>query len=330
MADSPEPTQTPSPLRLENQHFREFMDNSPLLAWIKDENLGWQYMNASFEKHRGIKEGEALGKTYEEILPGEFAQRTHIVDCKVREQQKAIEQIEEHPDASGKLHKWLVTRFPIDGPDGEVWIAGTAFDISDRAELESEKQLTDFGLEHSAAPFFMVDAEARILRVNEAASLHSGYAKEELYQLTVQDLNLDFSKEAWNKYWQNLKEKKFLRFESHHKRKNGRIIPIEIEANYVEFEGKAYSFSFIRNISERKAWEESRDKLNQELEQRINELQTQRAEASALNEENRLSDFGLKHAAVAFFLSDEFLVGGRHSGLFSARSWWILCWVDGC
>ena len=62
MADSPEPTQTPSPLRLENQHFREFMDNSPLLAWIKDENLGWQYMNASFEKHRGIKEGEALGK----------------------------------------------------------------------------------------------------------------------------------------------------------------------------------------------------------------------------------------------------------------------------
>ena len=51
-------------------------------------------------------------------------------------------------------------------------------------------------------------------------------------------------------------------FETQHQTKQGRVFPVEITANYVEFDGKEYSFAFARDITERKRAEEALRKAN--------------------------------------------------------------------
>jgi PAS domain S-box-containing protein len=54
-----------------------------------------------------------------------------------------------------------------------------------------------------------------------------------------------------------LKENGHARFETFHRAKDGRVYPVEIQSNFLEFEGKEYSCSFVTDISERKRTEEA-------------------------------------------------------------------------
>ena len=50
-------------------------------------------------------------------------------------------------------------------------------------------------------------------------------------------------------------------FESQNITKQGRVFPVEVTANYLEFDGKEYSFAFVRDITERRRAEEVREHL---------------------------------------------------------------------
>ena len=267
--DISELKQAQESLRLSQERFKLFMDHSPMLAWIKDEELRLQYVNSAFEKHRGITAETGLGKKYSELLPGEISERVEATDRRVRDQLEVVEQVEDHLNAEGEKGKWLVFRFPIPGPNGTQWVAGTAMDISDHQRLEAENRLAGFGLDRAAIPFFLVDSEARILRVNEAACKQSGYTKEEFAKMTVHDIDPDFPKEAWPGHWPELKKARFLRFESHHRRKDGSVFPVEIESNYIEFEKEEYTLVFVRDITERKQWAASQERQQSKLEEEV-------------------------------------------------------------
>ncbi|MFQ5691509.1 MAG: PAS domain S-box protein, partial [Nitrospinota bacterium] len=86
---------------------------------------------------------------------------------------------------------------------------------------------------------------------------HLGYAREALLSMTVFDINPDRTAETWPERWEKLKKKGSVTFESRHVAKDGRVVPVEITDNYLEFEGKVYSCSFVRDITERKRAEEA-------------------------------------------------------------------------
>ena len=269
--------ETRDALQESQQRFRQFMENSPLLAWIKDNKLAYRYMNEAFQRHRGVKQKEAEGKAYRDIFPGESAVRTEEVDRQVRDTVKKVESIEEHPDATGKPRKWLVYRFPLLRPDGSIWVAGTALDITDKLELESKGKFTDYALDNAAVAFFLTNQDAKILRVNKAAEKLTGYSKEELGKMTVHDLNPDLPPAQWKLAWDTLEDESYKCYTSYNRHKNGSLTPVEIERNHIVFEGEGYNMAFVRDISERVKM--------QELE----------GEAS-------LANFGLENAATAFFL----------------------------
>jgi PAS domain S-box-containing protein len=70
--------------------------------------------------------------------------------------------------------------------------------------------------------------------------------------MSVPDIDPDFPPESWPDHWRYLKEQGAVTLESRHRRKDGRIFPVEITANYIEFEGKEYNCAFARDITERK------------------------------------------------------------------------------
>jgi len=145
--------------------------------------------------------------------------------------------------------------------------------VTKKLKIKTDPNLAQFTIEQAPDAIVWHDCEARIQRVNQAACEQWGYTREELLGMTIQDINPNSTKQTWAKFWRELKKKKIITFEDEHRTKDGRIIPLEIKVNYIEFEGREYAVGFSRNISERKKIEEEKahayheiDRLRQQLE----------------------------------------------------------------
>src|SRR5450756_1043413 len=94
----------------------------------------------------------------------------------------------------------------------------------------------------------------------------SKHAEDELRTMTIHDIDPDFPAERWPEHIEELEEAGVLTFETRHRRKDGIIIPMEVTAMYLEYDGEAYDVAFARDIRERKraeaALRESRERLD--------------------------------------------------------------------
>jgi PAS domain S-box-containing protein len=117
---------------------------------------------------------------------------------------------------------------------------------------EETLRFTQFAIDHTADAAFWMTSDARFVYVNEAACRLLGYSRNELLTMTFYDIDPMFSKEVWAAHWKVLKQLKTFTFESVHKAKDGRIFPVEITVNFVEFKGKEYNCAFARDITKRK------------------------------------------------------------------------------
>jgi PAS domain S-box-containing protein len=73
--------------------------------------------------------------------------------------------------------------------------------------------------------------------------------------LSIPDIDPLVAQTGWEKAWQLVKERRSMTFETRHRRKDGSVFPVEVSAKYLEFGGKEYSFTFVRDITERKRTE---------------------------------------------------------------------------
>ncbi|MCL4499161.1 MAG: EAL domain-containing protein [Chloroflexi bacterium] len=109
----------------------------------------------------------------------------------------------------------------------------------------------------SASDAIMVhDLDGRLLYVNDAACAISGYCKEELLRMRIQDLDANNPEGLTSPRVRPLVGQKTARFDLYHKGKDGRIVPVEIHARIVDFDGRKVVAGIARDISERKQAEE--------------------------------------------------------------------------
>ena len=130
--------ETARALQTSERRFHAFMDHSPAIAFMKDEQGRLVYLNARFEKLFGIKADQVLGKTDFEWIPVEVARTTHENDRAVMDSGKPAELMEEVPTPDGTRRHWLVFKFPIADASGSRYLAGLAFDMTDRKRAEEE------------------------------------------------------------------------------------------------------------------------------------------------------------------------------------------------
>lgn len=166
----------------------------------------------------------------------------------------------------GRLRKEIISRnktgialdldlaaFAVRSPEGEIsCYVKIERDISDRKRVEQALRLTQFSVDNAADAVFWVDSAARFFYVNQAASLALGYNRSELLQLSLYDIDVKLQPANWPGFWQELKSRTSLMFESKHIRGDGSIFPVEITINYLEFDRREYACAFARDISDRK------------------------------------------------------------------------------
>ena len=125
-------------------------------------------------------------------------------------------------------------------------------EIADRQRIEEKLQLTQVAVDRSADAVFWIGSDAKFIYVNDAACSSLGYSAEELLSMNVHDINPDFPETAWNLHWNVLRRCGSVNIEVHHITKYGRIFPVEITIDHLEFNGKEYQCAFARDISDRK------------------------------------------------------------------------------
>jgi PAS domain S-box-containing protein len=155
-----------------------------------------------------------------------------------------------------------------------------------RQRAEQQVALLSFALSgiHEAA--FMIDEKARVRYVNEEACRLLEYSRDHLLTMTLPDIHSGFSLKDWPDHWRGLKECAARTFERNLKTKAGRLVPVEINANFFEYGGRGYYLELLRDITERKKAErehlanleffESMDRVNRAIQgaQNINEMMT--------------------------------------------------------
>lgn len=142
-------------------------------------------------------------------------------------------------------------------------------DTTQKNLAEQALRMAQFALDRTRDAVFWITEDARFSYVNEAACEALGYAREELLQLEVFDLDADpeHIREIWRDHWEELRNRGSFVFESFHRRKNGSLFPVEIMVNLLTFEGKEFNCAFARDITERRRAEEELRLREHELAQ---------------------------------------------------------------
>lgn len=123
-------------LRASDRRFALFMENLPGVAFMKDTQGRYVYVNEPFENtfHRRGWVGKTDDEFWSPPIANQFKQNDHVVLTT----RKALQTIEVVPHDEG-LHSWLVSKFPILNESGEpMMVGGVAVDITEREQAEGK------------------------------------------------------------------------------------------------------------------------------------------------------------------------------------------------
>ncbi|WP_305042919.1 EAL domain-containing protein [Geoalkalibacter sp.] len=129
-------------------------------------------------------------------------------------------------------------------------------DITDRIRAEEGLRLARFCIDQASIAIFRIDEDGLILEANDQACASLGYERNELCGMEIFDIDPDFDPVRWREHRKTVRNKGSGTIETRHRRKDGTIFPVEVTVNYLDYEGKAFSYSFAQDITERKKAEE--------------------------------------------------------------------------
>ncbi|MBX3452167.1 MAG: PAS domain S-box protein [Planctomycetaceae bacterium] len=121
------------------QRFSRFMQQLPGLAWIKDLEGRYVFLNDAAERAFQRPRTELIGRTDSEIFDAETAQQFRENDERALASSSGIQILETLRDAEGVLRQSLVSKFSIVGAAAEdTLVCGMAIDITERMQFEQQ------------------------------------------------------------------------------------------------------------------------------------------------------------------------------------------------
>lgn len=123
------------------QLFDSFMNETPVVAFVHDEDMRQLYVNKEYQRVFRVKASEVIGRKYNQIFSAEIAKQLKKHSRQVLKTGKSLEFVEHVPTSGGAIHHWLVFKFPIGSPDGKSLVGGVAVDITERYEAQEALNL---------------------------------------------------------------------------------------------------------------------------------------------------------------------------------------------
>ena len=119
-------------------------------------------------------------------------------------------------------------------------------------KLSSRLRLMDFTFRNTTIAIQFIKDDNSIYDFNEAMPFMLGYTYEEYKQINLLDLDPYRNEEGWETLWRNLKSSKALLLQRKLKRKDGRLIEVEMNINLIKYGDIEMNCAFITDITESK------------------------------------------------------------------------------
>ena len=137
--------------------------------------------------------------------------------------------------------------------DKVIGTRGVIRDITTQKQLE--KNLYHTLIQTSLDGFCITDFSGQILDTNEALCRMLGYTREELLGMNIYEIEINETSGETGNYIRQIIETGSIRFQSRSRCKDGAVIVVDINIQYVPELGEKL-YSFIRDITQQKKYEE--------------------------------------------------------------------------
>jgi PAS domain S-box-containing protein len=124
--------------------FNAFMQHSPNLAWVVDEDDYLVFGNGSFYKYFGLEAENCTGKLLPELVPAEVADALYKKHKEVLNTGKPVELVQKVKWPDGSHFVFLINIFLIDNISDKKMLGGLAINLADKFAMEKKlREMSD-------------------------------------------------------------------------------------------------------------------------------------------------------------------------------------------
>lgn len=233
-----------------NERYQALVDNFPNGAvFLFDHDLRFLVAGGTELAKVGLSKEMLIGKTLTEVLPPDVAAALAPSYLSTLKGESLVYEDEQNGN-------WYSIRTTPVRNEGREVVAGMvmAQNITREKRAEEELRFYQFLVDNTADPIYWLspDDNFRLSYVNRAACEHYGLPVEKLLTMSIPDWNPDFTWEDCYRLREMFREKQGLVFETQHRHSSGEIIPVEITATLLNYNGKEYFAGYIKDLRERK------------------------------------------------------------------------------
>lgn len=261
------------------QQQQELLEEAQQLAAIGN----WELDVASGSLHWSNQVYRLFDQAPEHYQPrhDSIAELIHADD---REQAKATfrEAIEQHKaysmtyrtEVNGQV-KYIEEKARADYDQNDAHplrVYGTVQDVTERVLYQTQANRFNQLIEQSTDGIYLIEAASgAILNLNEAACSSLGYTRAELIKKPIWSISQNItSLQAWQQALPNFIDISGTVFEDTHQTRDGRLLPVEVNARYIVEQQDQFFLAIARDISERKRHEQLLQEHSQRFQSVIN------------------------------------------------------------
>lgn len=160
--------------RESEKRFSTFMDNTPAIAWMKNEQGQYVYVSKAYENAFNISRNGWIGKSDMDLWPAEVAEQWRKTDEKVLTSGNPVEAVET-TITGGEKRYWLYNKFPFTDESGNRYVAGIGVEITRRRQAEealrAERARLRAILDSIPLGVWIADISGRIIENNKQAKI---------------------------------------------------------------------------------------------------------------------------------------------------------------
>lgn len=191
MRDTSDRKQAELHLRESEHRFLSFMNHTPAVAFMKDEDGRMIFANKSFEEAFSFQEVDWKNKSDTELWPAEVATPLRQNDLKIFASGVATTLEEKVPTDQGD-RIWITHKFPLRLASGHQLIGGIAFDITARKQIEDdlfkEKESLRVTLSSIGDAVITTDTDGNVTYLNPVAEQMTGWSNAEANGLPLPEV----------------------------------------------------------------------------------------------------------------------------------------------
>ncbi|MFH1021381.1 MAG: MASE3 domain-containing protein [Pseudomonadota bacterium] len=240
-------------LKRAKDEWRKTFDAIADPMFIHDHDFRITLCNQAYAEAAGLAPHQIIGRPYYEVLPRLDGPHSGCREALTRRVEGKEELFLADEGVTYDV-RFVPIKYEADSCFHYLHILR---DITGQKETGRHLALIDFALNQVDEIAYLIDETGRFHYVNDAACRTLAYHRDELLGMGLADVDPDFPQERWPGHWLKLRMHVALTFEGRHRRKDGQIFPVEIAANYFEYEGRGYNLALVRDITNRQRTEEA-------------------------------------------------------------------------